>query len=142
MSSQTLIKKVTGRILQGLLPFCFLPALIWFLPIMPQALAFEQSATLLEQPTLTIADNPIERGLDRLGIEGTRDQAEGTVDEAIGKTQRSVGKVTGQTEGALKEAEGQTKQAIAKTKESANQVGNKAEDNTESLIDKIKNIFD
>ncbi len=34
MSNQTLIKKVTGRILQGLLPFCFLPALIWFLPIM------------------------------------------------------------------------------------------------------------
>lgn len=137
-----LIKKVAGRILRGLLPLCLLPALLWLLPVMPQAMAFEQVAASLQEPAFTVARNPVEQGLDELNLEGAGDKAEGIADEAIGKKQRAVGKVTGQTEGAIREAQGQAKQAIGGAKGRLDNAGDKAESAAESFINKVKDIFD
>lgn len=142
MRNNTLMKKITRRILPGLISFCLLPTLIWLLPVVPQAIASEQAASFLPEATFTIARNPVEEGLDKLDREAAQYKAEGATDEVIGKTQRAVGKVTGQTEGALKQAEGQAEQAVGNTKDSISGAGDKAEDASESLIDKIKNIFD
>lgn len=136
MHNNALIKKVARRILSGILSFCLLFALSWLFPLMPQAVASEQVATF------DIARNPVEQGLDKLDREGTKYQVEGAIDEAVGKTQRKVGKVTGQTEGAFKQAEGQAEEAVGSAKDSVSEVGNKAEDASQTLIDKVKDFFD
>jgi uncharacterized protein YjbJ (UPF0337 family) len=140
MSDNTFIKTVTRKLFGGLL--CFLPVLVWFWPVIPQAVACEQVTTLSQVPTLTIADNPIQRGLNNLKIESAGDKAQGATDEAVGKTQRAVGKVTGQTEGAIREAKGEAKQAAGDAKGNASKAGDKAENASKSLIDKVKDFFD
>jgi len=120
MRNNTLIKEITRRILPGLISFCLLPTLLWLLPVVPQAIASEQAASFLPEATFTIARNPVEEGLDKLDREAAQYKAEGATDEVIGKAEQAVGNA----------------------KDSISGAGNKAENASESLIDKIKDIFD
>lgn len=137
MNNKSLRRKVTNLVLGGFLSFLVISGLFWLGLATPPVLASEQGISL--SPALTIADLDAVKDLD---VEAFKNQAQGMVDKGVGKAQKNLGNTENKVEGTIRETKGKTQQQMGKAQAGFSKAGDKLEDTSENLIDKIQDIFD
>jgi len=74
-------------------------------------------------------------------MEGFSNQIEGKVQKDIGTVQRNLGDASGQAKGAVKQVKGKVKQDIGTTQNKLDDAKNTVEDQSENLVDSVKDFF-
>ena len=79
-------------------------------------------------------------------LDGVTDQLAGKVQKDIGTKRRAVGDImdnpSEEAKGALQQAKGSTKQGLGDAKNKLDDAQNTVENQTESLVDSVKEFFD
>ncbi len=78
-------------------------------------------------------------------LEGVGNQIEGKIQKDIGTKRRAMGEITDnpseEAKGALSQVKGKAKQDIGTTQNKLDNAKNKVENESENLVDSVKNIF-
>jgi len=86
-----------------------------------------------------IVENRAEREFDRVAGEGSMNQVKGKAQEGLGRVQRELGS---ETKGTAREMRGKAQQGVGRTQKAADNTSNAVEEQTEGLVDKVKDFFD
>jgi len=77
--------------------------------------------------------------LDRVAGEGSMNQVKGKAQEGLGRVQRELGS---ETKGTAREMRGKAQQGVGRTQKAADNTSNAVEEQTEGLVDKVRDFFD